>query len=388
MTYRAKLVVFSIAVSVSFTSIACSSGSSEDSSSSSDELLTIESLGKALFSDTNLSLNRAQSCATCHDPDHGFADPRDNVVSGAASLGDDDVSVGKRNAPTAAYAMLIPPFQVNSEGEFIGGQFHDGRVDDLAAQAALPPLGADEMGLADEATVIARIMENSTYVDAFKSLFGETIFDEVDSAYSAMSEAIAAFETTDEFAPFDSKYDRFLKGEYQMTAQEELGRLLFFSTDSTNCSNCHQLQDSVGAENETFSNYEFHNTGSPRNDSLLAANGDLVDKGLAENLAANSSSNVGKIKVPTLRNVAVTGPYMHNGVFQDLRTVVLFYDKFNNPSRSINPETGTSWKEAEYPDTVGLNELQNAPALTDEEVDALVSFLKTLTDQRYESILE
>ena len=87
--------------------------------------------------------------------------------------------------------------------------------------------------------------------------------------------------------------------------------------------------------------------------------------------------------------VAVTGPYMHNGVFKDLRTVVLFYVKYKSkkPSRQINPETGQAWDAPEVPDNIAMTELTSAPALDDKRVDAIVAFLKTLTDKRYEHLL-
>jgi cytochrome c peroxidase len=79
---------------------------------------------------------------------------------------------------------------------------------------------------------------------------------------------------------------------------------------------------------------------------------------------------------------------MHNGVFQDLRTAVLFYDKYNNPSRTINPETGKPWAEPEVAENIDFENLEIGPALPDQRVDAIVAFLKTLTDQRYEALLE
>jgi cytochrome c peroxidase len=116
---------------------------------------------------------------------------------------------------------------------------------------------------------------------------------------------------------------------------------------------------------------------------------DHVDRGLLEHPRIDDENQAGKFKVPTLRNVAVTGPYMHNGVFQELRTTILFYDKFNNSTRQLNPETGQPWREPEVKQNLALEEEEfDAPALTDKEVDALVAFLKTLTDQRYEHLLE
>ena len=174
-----------------------------------------------------------------------------------------------------------------------------------------------------------------------------------------------------------------------MTVLEDLGRTLFFSNQNVNCSVCHKLRAEDAAE-EAFTNYEYHNIGVPRNEHVVALNKlaqEFVDHGLLDNPQIHDPAHQGKFKVPTLRNIAVTGPYMHNGVFQDLRTVVLFYDKYNNPERQINPETGQSWGDAEVPETINLNDLR-ANVLTDRKVDALVAFMELLTDEEYEHLLE
>lgn len=350
-------------------------------------------LGEALFSDTNLSKNRTQACATCHNPDFGFADPRETEAGRAVSLGDDGASLGDRNAPTAGYARFAPVFHQDEEGRFLGGQFLDGREPDLAGQAGQPPLNPIEMGMPDKASVVARLKENPRYVAAFKTFYGDNVFDDPEEAYKAMTQAIAAFEQTPVFAPFDSKYDRFLRGEEKLTDQEELGRLLFFSQQFTNCNLCHQLRRSPMAGDETFSNYQYHNIGIPENEAVRQLNGkaeDFVDHGLLENPAVDDAAQDGKFKVPSLRNVAVTGPYMHNGIFKDLRTAILFYNKYNSKSakRQINPETGRPWGDPEVPGTLSEKELTHGPALDDERIDALVAFLKTLTDKRYEHLLK
>ncbi len=362
-----------------------------------EPIATQEELGAALFSDTNLSLNRSQACATCHAPTNGFADPRDNgfghPVARAVSLGDDGKSIGDRNAPTASYARFSPTFHRDAEGHYVGGQFWDGRADKLEDQAAGPPLNPMEMGMPSTASIVERLQENPTYISAFKSLFGERIFDDPDAAYAAMTKAIAAFERTDEFSPFDSRYDRYLRGEVEFTKQEELGRTLFFSDQFTNCNQCHQLKPLPGNAEETFTNYRFHNIGVPINKAVRAANGsseNAADLGLLANSAVNEPSEAGKFKVPTLRNVAVTGPYMHNGIFSDLRTAVLFYNRYNSkdPTAQINPETDLEWGETEFLKTISTTELTHGPALDDKRIDALVAFLKTLTDARYEHLLE
>jgi cytochrome c peroxidase len=349
---------------------------------------TKAALGERLFFDVNLSANRTQACATCHDPEYGFADPR-----GMASIGDDGTSLGDRNAPSAAYATFAPVFHQNSEGVWIGGQFWDGRAADLAAQAGGPPTNPAEMGMTDAAAVVARLNEDPIYEQAFAALFEEDVLASAETGYSAMTEAIAAFEKTDVFAPFDSKYDRFLRGEAELTREEDLGRVLFFSQQFTNCNLCHQLRQSPRDRRETFTNYEFHNIGVPENTDLRAANGvalGTVDVGLMANpAAADDPSQRGKFKTPTLRNVAVTGPYMHNGVFEDLRTVVLFYNRYNTASeaRQINPETGERFGPPPVPETLSAKELTHGPALDDRRVEAIVAFLKTLTDARYEPLL-
>ncbi len=357
---------------------------------------TLEDLGEALFFDTNLSKNRTQACATCHVPEAGFADPRDNghgpQVSRAVSLGDDGQSIGGRNAPTAAYAGFSPEFHKNSEGVYVGGQFWDGRAATLEEQAGGPPLDALEMGMPSKQAVADRLQENPDYVAAFKEHFGEAIFDDADAAYAAMTRSIAAFERTGLFAPFDSRYDRSLRGEVTLTRQEELGRTLFFSQQFTNCNLCHQLRPIPGAAKETFTNYQFHNIGTPINRAVRKANGspeNAADLGLLAHGDVDEAEHAGKFKVPTLRNVAVTGPYMHNGLFNDLRTAVVFYNRYNSkdPAAQINPETGQPWGETEFEKTISMKELSHGPALDDERIDALVAFLKTLTDARYEPLL-
>ncbi len=349
-----------------------------------------EELGQVLFFDVSLSKNKTQSCSTCHNPDFGFADNRDNGVKKMVSLGDDGKSLGDRQAPTASYAKFSPPFHYDKKKkQYIGGQFWDGREKDLAGQAGGPPLNPIEMGMKDKKSVIERLKKNEYYVKSMKTLYGSDIFDDTDKAYLMMTKAIEAYEKTEFFSPFDSKYDRYLKGEYELTDLEDLGKALFFSNNNTNCSTCHMLKGE-DRKGETFTNYEYHNIGTPINHFVRTANGskkDYIDDGLLANPHVKDVTQRGKYKVPTLRNIAVTAPYMHNGVFKDLKTVIEFYDKYNNPKRTINPETKKLWAKAEVPQTIAKEELK-AKKLSDRKVDALVAFLKILTDKRYEHLLE
>ncbi|MBD3823193.1 MAG: methylamine utilization protein MauG [Epsilonproteobacteria bacterium] len=383
----------------------CGGGSSSESVQSVSEVR----FGEMLFNDTNLSLHRNMSCASCHNPDHGFIDSRfhadaNDPTHGALSVGSDALALGGRNAPTAAYAQFIPEFTQNAQGEYIGGQFHDGRALNLKAQAKGPFLDSAEMMMPDMQSVIERIKERSEYATIMKNLYGEAILDDtnVSKTYDKVAQAIAKYEKTEEFAPFDSKYDRFIeckasgKGEgacYEegdWSIEEQAGYALFFSNNNTNCASCHTLNStSEASSKELFTNYKFENIGTPRNlQALQARDGNTTkrDRGLGGFL--NDATHEGKIKVPTLRNVAVTAPYMSNGVFKELRTVLEFYDHMGVGNRPNNPETSAPWGEADFNATINHTLLKATKELSDSKIKSLEAFLRTLTDRRYEHLLE
>lgn len=359
----------------------------------SDKQLTPkQQLGKELFFDKNLSLTRNQACSTCHNPDHAYIDDRETIAEGMASLGADGKSFADRNAPTASYASYVPKFNYNKRlKQYIGGVFWDGRAATVADQAMGPPLNPLEMNMPNAKAVVERIQENPKYVTTFKKIYGDNIFADANNAFSAMGNAIGEYEKTSEFSSFDSKYDKYLRGEYDLTLLEDLGRTLFFSNNNVSCANCHKLlpEDS---EHEVFSDFRYKNIGVPANLKLQKINNNIgfVDHGMLNNPMIKDPENRekydGKIRTSSLRNVAVTAPYMHNGVFKDLRTVILFYDKYNNPDRTLNPETGLPWGNPQVADTIDLDDLK-ANILTDRKVDALLAFLATLTDERYEHLI-
>jgi cytochrome c peroxidase len=235
-------------------------------------------------------------------------------------------------------------------------------------------------------------MENPAHVAGLQEHFGSSIFDDKAAAFRAISESIVAFENTEQFAPFDSKYDRFLRGEYELTVQEELGRKLFYSR-VFNCHACHLIDERELRPNAEFTTFRYHNIGVPVNEAAREQNGlgtDHRDLGLLENVNIDDPAEAGKFKVPTLRNVAVTAPYMHNGVFEELETVVVFYNKFvlTNPESQTNPETGELWGEPEVPPGLAdLELLEDAQPVSPMQVGLLVAFLELLTDQRYEHLL-
>jgi cytochrome c peroxidase len=333
-------------------------------------------LGSLLFFDTNLSTPPGQSCATCHDPSAGFADPDSQfpVLQGVHTD-----RFGSRNTPTVAYAALTPEFQEDSSQNFIGGQFLDGRAVNLAEQAKLPFLNPLEMANPDKQVVVEAVRA-ADYAGLFVQIYGEGSLDDVESAYNQIADALAAFQGSDEISPFTSKFDAFLAGQVDLTDQERQGFILFDGKGQ--CFSCHRAP--------LLTDHTYSNLGVPKNpdnpfyDLPLEFNPDgaaFVDLGLAANPNVLLASENGKFKVPTLRNVAITPPYMHNGVFQTLEEVVNFYN-----TRDVLPQcdqTGTSgvdcWPAPEVADNVDILLMGNL-GLTPDEVDDIVAFLTTLTD--------
>lgn len=419
--------VVSIGISLVFMLGLVGCGSS--SSGSTPELSSKQLLGDALFNDKQLSSGGTQSCATCHEPENGFADSRDKAgllgnTPYAASLGDDGTSLGDRNAPTAAYAVLIPEFTKGTrqrqaghddyEG-YMGGQFWDGRESNLAGQAGGPPTNPLEMGMVSKAAVVDVLMQNSDYVAAFEYHYGADIFNDAGAenpkAYEAMADAIAQFETldTEKFSPFNSKYDKSLiidsetfKSEYKYSGKAEDGRLAFFSSDFA-CAACHQSK-ALRSKNEPFTSFEYHNIGVPVNTELNAerlsrgltqAGDDTTDLGLFKNpnvAAEDKELSKGKFKAPTLRNIAVTAPYMHNGVFDSLEAVLAFYKHadLGSAGNVINPDSNQAFGEAEVAQNISSTLLaaNDDDKLTDANLETIECFLLTLTDEQYEHLLD
>jgi len=356
-----------------------SSGGSDTSISTNTQTSAKVALGESFFNDTSLSLRRNQSCASCHNPDHAFIDDRDNGIGGAVSAGDDGFSLGDRNAPMVSYALFSPEF--SNDGEFIGGQFWDGRASNLTEQAKGPFLNALEMQMPSESAVVDRILENPAYIQQMQSIYGVNIFDNPVDAFDALADAIANFETSAEFQSFDSKLDRVRAGQATFTMQEAQGEQLF---RSLNCTSCH---DDRG-NRPLFTDFRYENIGVPKNSAVRIANGlglVHVDHGLLDNPNVNNAREDGKFRVSSLRNIAVTAPYMHNGVFQDLKTVIHFYN--TRDSGGINTETGSPWEASE----VSANRVAGGRVgnlgLSDAQEDAIVAYLETLTDDRYEGLV-
>ena len=355
-----------------------------------DNALIIE-LGKDLFSNMNLSKNRNVACATCHSPENAFIDPRKDVAEGAISSGTIKNSFGRRNTPTLTYTLLTPPLISDSTGP-IGGLFFDGRVNNFEDQILHPLFDENEMGLSNELMLFNRLKADSKVKEKITQIFGQEALETPGALLNSVQTSIAAFERSKEFSAFDSKYDRFLAGSYTMSKKEERGFNIFFS-DVSNCMNCHLLNKGTLSKEEPFTDLRYHNIGVPRN-QLLAEEKirgpSYNDRGLEENPDFSNAENRGKFKTPTLRNVAITSPYMHNGIFQELRTALLFYNfhLIKNESALTNPETKEYWGNPENSDNINDDLLTLGQPLDAAKVDSLIAFLKLLTDERYEHLLE
>lgn len=382
-------------------------------------LTPMEQLGKEIFFD-KISEPDNMACADCHGPDAGFTGPiaGTNLVT-AIYPGAISTRFGNRKPPSAAYATFSPIFHYDETEElFIGGNFWDGRATGevlgipAADQALGPFLNQVEHNNPDKQSVLMQI-EKSKYSDLWEVVHGESIkystSEEIDQNYDLVGLSIAAFEASSEVNQFSSKFDAWVSGTIDLTDEEKLGLFLFNAEDKGNCSACHPSGvvnlggsvedgfDKESANGALFTDFSFDNLGTPRNpdnpfydmDKVYLDDGspinplgiDWVDPGLGGFLltrpeyADKAGENMGKHKVPTLRNVA-KGPaagfinaYMHNGVFKTLKEVVHFYN-----TRDVE-----DWPAAEVTDNVNTDELGNL-GLTEDEEDAIVAFMETLSD--------
>ena len=285
-----------------------------------------------------------------------------------------------------------------------GGQFRDGRANSLEQQATGPLLNPAEMNNPSRAAVVAKVRDG-VYADLVRGVFGKDVFDNSDVAFDSLMKAIAAFERTQAFQPFNSRFNAVLRGQAKFTPLEAKGFELFKNPRKGNCLACHVGEKkSHDPKDWLFTDFTFDTLGAPRNGAIPAnAKAGEFDLGLCkrEGLAAlapkgfDVESVCGAFKVPTLRNVALTAPYMHNGAFSSLRDAVAFY-----ATRDTNPERwfpkGADGKVLKFDDlpekfhgNVNVKEGPydrkpgQRPRLSG-EVDAIVAFLETLTDKRGE----
>lgn len=349
------------------------------------DLSPLEQLGKQIFFDEKLSTPAGQACASCHAPEVGFTGP-DSEINRTSGVypGAAPGAFGNRKPPSAAYASFGPKREYNAKDEtWVGGQFWDGRMDDLVQQAKGPFLNPLEMNNASAEEVVEKV-RGSKYRSLFEKVYGAKVLNDAgaEEVFDLIARAIAAYESSREVNAFSSKYDYFLAGRVSLTPQEGRGLQLF--AGKANCSACHPHQRGDDGSPPLFTDFTYDNVGTPRNPANPfyradpQVNPDGVhyrDLGLGAVL--KDPTQLGKVKVPTLRNVAkkpnpqFVKSYLHNGSFKSLKDVVRFY----NLRDKLPGEFGAP----EVEENVNREELGKL-GLTDAEENDLVAFLETLSD--------
>jgi len=288
-------------------------------------------LGRKLFYDTRLSKDSSLSCASCHHPDYRFADTRERSIGVGGAR-------GLRHAPTLVNAAYSPAL------------FWDGRAQTLEAQVGSPIADPLEMNQAHQATA-AKLQGDSEYKAMFRSTFGtDTI------TFERIASALASFERT--ILSGSSAFDKY---EYQgqrdaLSPAQIRGLALFKDPLKGNCAACH----TIGPHYALLTDGEFHNTGEGVGD-----NEQFADLGRFQ--VTKIEADIGAFKTPTLRDVAVTGPYMHDGKLKTLKDVVDFYAGGGNS----NPY---------------LDKRISRVALSGRDRSDLVEFLKSLTGEISSSV--
>lgn len=290
-----------------------------------DNPTTVEGieLGRRLFYDPILSADNTQSCASCHAQDFNFTDHGERFSSGING------EFGTRNAMSVINAGWMTDL------------FWDGRKKSLEEQALEPVTNPIEMH-ETWANAASKLMEHPDYPDLFFKAFGTRNIDS-----SLVVKAIAQFERT--LISSDSKWDRYLKGEVQLSQAETRGYEIFF-TEKGDCFHCHATI--------LYTDNLFHNNGL---DSIYS------DRGLSD--VTGDPQDLGKFKTPTLRNIKYTAPYMHDGRFNTLEEVIDFYSHNLINSPTIDP----------LMKKVGQGGVQ----LTEGEKEDLIAFILTLTDTTF-----
>jgi cytochrome c peroxidase len=369
-----------------------------------DETAALHALGRRIFMDPAMSASGRVSCASCHDPAHAFGPP--NALPTQPG-GRDLRTRGLRAAPSLMYLQDAPPFATHrfdaeeTSDDSIdqgpsGGLTWDGRVDRGRDQARLPLLSADEMANATPAQVVAAAAR-SAYANDMRRIGGRDIFQKPDAAFALMLRALGAYERDPVFYPYSSQYDDFLAGRATLSAEESRGLALFNDPTKGNCARCHPSGRSARGLPPQFTDYGFVAIGVPRNPDLPAnrdpAHFDLGLCGPIRTDYLDRSEYCGLFRAPTLRNVATRGSFFHNGVVHSLEEAVTFYATRDSEPERWYPRApdGTVTPFNDLPPRYQGNVDREAPfgtqpgghpAFSSDEIEAIVSFLRTLTDRR------
>ena len=250
-------------------------------------------LGRKLFFDKNLSLDRTMSCATCHDPEKGWSNDSQFAIG---VTGD----AGARNVPTV----------VNSA--YSTRQFWDGRDTTLESQALGPLMNPIEMAMPSTDAILDRVRENPEYMDDFQQAFGKGL------TIKNLAKAIASFERT--ILLGDTPYDRYVAGDKTAMSESAIRGLTVFR-EKGRCTECHK--------EPLFTDRQFYNLGIGM---------DVENPDVGRFAVTKLPSNIGRFKTPGLRNVTKTAPYMHDGSLKTLEEVIDIYDKGGIPNEHLSSQ--------------------------------------------------
>jgi cytochrome c peroxidase len=307
-------------------------------------------LGRLLFFDKRLSVDNSISCAFCHSPETGFSNNARTAVGVNGGQ-------GTRNVPTILNRVADAP------------QYWDGRARSLEEQALGPMIHPLEMGMADAAAVTEKIANIRGYADLFDQVFGGPV------NVTDMTKAISAFERT--IVSGNSRWDQFMNGDAKaLTAPEQRGRALFASKGR--CNQCHSGWN--------LTDEKFHNIG---------IGWDALDPDLGRFVVSGAERDKGAFKTPTLREITLTAPYMHDGRFRTLEQVVEYYSGGVISNPFLDPEMRRPALSLEQ--TLDIYDLsKGAPVnttlpvkeldLSEQEIGDLVAFLQALNGEGWQTI--
>jgi len=295
-------------------------------------------LGRMLFFDRRLSRDNTLSCAMCHIPNQGFSN---NFVTTPTGY---QRRKGRRNAPTLLNVGYLTPL------------FHDGRAPSLEDQVWGPLLNHREMANASPTVVMAKINLIPQYRQAFKNAFKAA------PSKTTLAQAIASFERT--LIAGDSPFDQWYYGHQEEAINQTAKKGFSLFTGKANCIRCH----TINQETTLLTDQDFHNTGiGTRNHKTNTL--DLKKRDLGRVEITGNPSDRGRYKTPTLRNIALTKPYMHNGSIHSLEQVIHFY----NNGGITNPN---------------LSPLIQPLFLKPDEINQLTAFLKTLSSPHVAALIK
>ncbi len=317
-----------------------------------DNLQTADkiALGKKIFNDPQFSQTGNISCANCHLKELAFTDGK-KTATGISGL------IGTRNSPTIVNAAFFEKL------------FIDGRANSLEDQALQPMLNEIEHGLKNTQEILAIVLKNQHYKQQIQKIFNVAEQD-IDSTHIA--KAIASFERS--LISGNSKFDQYYFAQDRSQLSKSAARGLLVFKRKGNCANCHE----ISWDNALFTDNRFYNIGVGSKILQAIENKLVAALKKSENYPLNTQEtselgrfnvtriikDIGKFKTPTLRNIALTAPYMHDGSLETLEDVIEYYDKGGDKNLFLDP--------AIFP----LH-------LTDEEKMDLVEFMKSLTSADY-----